>query len=416
MNKTKVDYLNGKLFPMILKFSIPAAISLLITAIYNIVDRMFVGNFNGTSALAGLSVCFPLSYMMMAFALMCSAGGSTFFSLFSGQNEPEKMNQSFGNAMVLVCVFEIILSALLLIFPNPILKVFGVTQTAYPYAILYYRIVALGCVFQGLSQLFCDFVRVSGKPVLGMCVTGIGAVTNIILDAVFIIVFDWGVTGAASATVIGQIISCGFAFWAAQMAMGFISLVYNSQLGKYGGDIAISVYAVISSIMTFVIMPASGISQGIQPIIGNNYGSGNYKRVISTLYQAAVFSVSITCFIWMIVLVFPKQILAAFGGTEEMLRIGISGLRINFCITPVLGFVMLATTFFQSINRPAPSIIITVLRQIVFLVPFIYVLPILFEINGIFFAQPISDLLATVLSILLVLKEKKRMMFNSALS
>ncbi len=164
MNETKVDYLNGKLFPMILKFSIPAAISLLITAIYNIVDRMFAGNFNRTSALAGLSVCFPLSYMMMAFALMCSAGGSTFFSLFSGQNEPEKMNQSFGNAMVLVCVFEIILSALLLIFPNPVLKVFGVTETAYPYAVLYYRIVALGCVFQGLSQLFCDFVRVSGKP------------------------------------------------------------------------------------------------------------------------------------------------------------------------------------------------------------------------------------------------------------
>ncbi len=168
--------------------------------------------------------------------------------------------------------------------------------------------------------------------------------------------------------------------------------------------------------MTFVIMPASGISQGIQPIIGNNYGAGNYRRVIETLCQAAVFSVSITCFIWMMVLVFPKQILGAFGGTEEMLRIGISGLRINFCITPVLGFVMLAATFFQSINRPAPSIIITVLRQIVFLVPFIYILPIFLEINGIFFAQPISDLLATVLSVLLVLKEKKRMMRNSVVS
>lgn len=448
MNETNVDYLNGKLFPMILKFSIPAAISLLITAIYNIVDRMFVGNFNGTSALAGLSVCFPLSYMMMAFALMCSAGGSTFFSLFSGQNEPKKMNQSFGNAMVLVCVFEIILSVFLLIFSDPILKIFGVTKTAYPYAVLYYRIVALGCVFQGLSQVFCDFVRVSGKPVLGMCVTGIGAVTNIILDAVFIIMFDWGVIGAASATVIGQffsaffgaylvfgnrtqvkisknifhldrelclqIISCGFAFWVAQMAMGFISLVYNSQLGKYGGDIAISVYAVISSIMTFVIMPASGISQGIQPIIGNNYGSGNYKRVISTLYQATLFSVFITCFIWMIVLVFPKQIIAAFGGTEDMFRIGISGLRINFCITPVLGFVMLATTFFQSINRPVPSIAITVLRQVVFLVPFIYILPVFFEITGVFIAQPISDMLATILSIGLVLKEKRRMIGKNA--
>ena len=444
MNEKPGDYLNGKLFPMILKFSAPAAISLLVTAVYNIVDRIFVGNFNGTSALAGLSVCFPLSYMMMAFALMCSAGGSTFFSLFSGQDEPDKMNKSFGNAFVLVCIFEIALSVLLLLFPNPFLKLFGVTETSYPFAILYYRIVALGCLFQGLSQLFCDFVRVSGKPILGMCVTGIGAVTNIILDAVFIIIFDWGVAGAAAATVIGQIfstlfgaylvfgnrtlvciskqifrldkklciqiISCGFAFWVAQMAMGFISLVYNSQLGKYNGDAAISVYAVVSSIMTFVIMPASGISQGIQPIIGNNYGSGNYKRVMETLYQATLFSVSITCIIWLAVLFFPRQILAAFGGTEEMFQIGVTGLRINFCITPVLGFVMLATTFFQSINRPTPSIVITVLRQVVFLVPFLYIFPAFWDVNGIFFAQPISDMLATLLSLNLVWKEKKHMM------
>lgn len=443
MKNQNVDYLNGKLFPMILKFSIPAAISLLITAIYNIVDRMFVGNFNGTSALAGLSVCFPLSYMMMAFALMCSAGGSTFFSLFSGKNEPERMNKAFGNAFVLVCGFEILLSIILLLLPDLFLNLFGVTETAYPYAIQYYRIVALGCLFQGLSQLFCDFVRVSGKPVLGMCVTGIGAVTNIILDAVFIVIFDWGVVGAATATVIGQflsalfgaflvftnrtqvrisgtifrpekrlclqILSCGFAFWVTQIAMGFISLVYNSQLGKYGGDIAISVYAVISSVMTFVIMPASGISQGIQPIVGNNYGSGNYKRVMSTLWQGTFLSVSITCVIWLIVLLFPKQLLAAFGGTEEMFQIGVSGLRVNFCITPVLGFVMLATTFFQSINRPVPSIVITVLRQIVFLVPFLYLLPLLLGINGIFIAQPISDLVATILSLYLVLHEQKRM-------
>lgn len=443
--KTKsVDYLNGKLFPMILRFSIPAAISLLITSIYNIVDRMFVGNCNGTSALAGLSVCFPLSYTMMAFALMCSAGGSTLFSLFSGKKETDNMNKSFGNAIVLVCIFEVLLSVMLLLFPNPILKIFGVTKTAYPYALSYYRIVALGCLFQGLSQLFCDFVRVSGKPILGMCVTGIGAVTNIILDAVFIIGFDLGVVGAAAATVIGQvlsavfgaclvfgnrtqvriskkifylekrlclqIISCGFAFWVAQMAMGFISLVYNSQLGKYGGDIAISVYAVISSIMTFVIMPASGISQGIQPIIGNNYGAGNYKRVMSTLWKSTVFSVSITCIVWLAVLFFPKQILAAFGGTEEMFSIGVAGLRINFCITPVLGFVMLATTFFQSINHPNPSIVITLLRQVVFLVPFIYVLPVFLEMNGIFFAQPISDMIATLLSLYLIQKEQRDMM------
>lgn len=309
-----LEFQNGKIFPLIVKYSVPAAISLLITAIYNIVDRIFVGNFNGTSALAGLSVCFPLSYMMMAFGLNCSAGGSTLFSLFSGQKEQKKMNRSFGNAVTLVIISEIILTAALFFFMDPMLKIFGVTATSYVHASVYYRIVIIGCLFQGLTQVFCDFIRVSGNPVLGMCVTGSGAITNIILDAVFVAGMGWGVTGAAWATVIGQIvstvlgivlimagktqaevkkeifipekkicmkiISCGFAFWVAQMAMGFISLVYNSSLGKYGGDAAISVYAVVASIMTFVIMPASGISQGIQPIIGNNYGALKYRRYI----------------------------------------------------------------------------------------------------------------------------------------
>ena len=306
MQKTN-DFTHSALFPMILKFSIPAAISLLITAIYNIVDRMFVGNFVGTSALAGLSICFPLSFMMVAFGLTCSAGGASLFSLFAGNGEQKKMNSAFGNSLVLVVVFEAALTVFLLALQDPILRLFGVTETAYPYASAYYTIVALGCLFQGLTLVFCDFVRVSGRPVLGMLVTGIGAVTNIALDAVFVGVLHWGVVGAAWATVAGQvlsaafgaalvltgktnaqlnretfrfqpgiaqkIVSCGFAFWIAQMAMGLISLVYNSQLGKYGGDNAISVYAVVSSVMTFVIMPASGTSQGIQPIVGNNYGA-----------------------------------------------------------------------------------------------------------------------------------------------
>lgn len=442
MNDANV-FAKGKLFPMILKFSIPAAISLLITAIYNIVDRIFVGNFIGTSALAGLSICFPLSFMMVAFGLTCSAGGSSLFSLFAGKNDQRSMNQVFGNALMLVVAFELLLSVLLLLFSEPILRVFGVTETAYPYASVYYRIVTLGCLFQGLTLVFCDFVRVSGKPVLGMFVTGVGAVTNILLDAVFVAVLKWGVAGAAWATVLGQIVSalfgaflifsgksrveirkdtfsfdsglarrivsCGFAFWIAQMAMGLISLVYNSQLGKYGSDTAISVYAVVASIMTFVIMPASGISQGIQPIVGNNYGAGDYRRVMSTLYQGSGLSVGITCVIWVAVMLFPRQILMAFGATEEMLAIGIPGLRTNFCITPILGFVMLATTFFQSIAKPLPSIIITFLRQILFLIPFLYLFPALWGINGIFAAQPVSDALALVLSLILVVRERNCM-------
>ena len=440
MSQTE-EFSQGKLFPMIVRYSVPAAITLLITAIYNIVDRIFVGNFCGTSALAGLSVCFPLSFLMMAVALTCSAGGASLFSLFHGSGETKDMSRSFGNSYLMVVVFELVLTVLLLLLTDPILQLFGVTETCYVYAVEYYRIVALGCIFQGISQVCCDFVRVSGKPVMGMCVTGIGAVTNIILDFLFVVVFDMGVQGAAVATVIGQfcsaafgsvlifsgrtlvkitgdifrirtglaarIISCGFSFFIAQVAMGLISLVYNGQLGKYGGDTAISVYAVVSSVMTFVIMPASGISQGIQPILGNNYGAGKYHRVMETLGKASVLSVGITCVIWVGVLLFARQLIFLFGGGEEMVAIGVSGLRINFVITPILGFVMLATTFFQSLGKPAPSILITAFRQIIFLIPFIYILPVFLGINGIFWAQPISDAFALVLSLGLTLRERK---------
>ena len=442
--KEENEFRTGKLMPMILRFSIPAAASLLITAIYNIVDRIFVGNVVGTSALAGLSVCFPVSYIMMAFALDASSGGSTLYSIFAGREDRKQMNRSFGNAVSLVVISEIILTIVMQIFADPILNVFGVTETCYEYAKAYYCIVVLGCVFQGLTQVVNDFVRVSGHPILGMCVTGSGAVTNIILDAVFVVGFKWGVEGAAWATVIGQIVStvfglvlvvkkkvnvdvsadalkldgrfagkivsCGFAFWVAQMAMGLISLVYNGQLGKYGGDTAISVYAVVSSVMTFVIMPASGISQGTQPIIGNNYGAGDYKRVMKTFELSTLVSVGITSVIWLVVMIFPKQILAAFGGTQEMFEIGVSGLRLNFIITPVLGFVMLATTFFQSLEKPLESIVITMLRQVVVLIPLIIILPKFFGTDGIFMAQSVSDGLATVLSLILVVSTGRKLL------
>lgn len=437
--QSKSDFSTGKVLPLILKFSIPAAISLLITAIYNIVDRIFVGNFNGNTALAALAICFPLSFMMIAFGLMCSAGGSTIFTLYRGQNDSKKANASFASAFWLTVIFEVLLSIILWVFADFFLKIFGVTQTTYVLAKQYYNIVVIGCLFQGLTLVFCDFVRVSGKPVIGMLVTGIGAVTNIILDAIFVGVLGLGVEGAAYATVIGQVVSavfgaylvfggktlvritkdtfaidkeisrkvlnCGFAFWVAQIAMGFIALVYNSQLGKYGGDVAISVYAIISSIMTFVIMPASGISQGIQPLVGYNYSVGNSKRVKDIFYQASALSVGVTLVIWLITELFPGAIIRMFGGGSELMKIGIPALRVNFIIAPVLGFVMLATTFFQSIGKPTASTVITLVRQVLLLIPLIYILPLCFEQIGIFYAQPVSDFVATIISLILIKRE-----------
>lgn len=156
--KNNADFSKGKLFPLILRFSIPAAISLLVTAIYNIVDRIFIGNFSGETALAALSICFPLSFLMIAFGLMCSAGGSTLFTIFRGRNEMEKANATFSTAFLCTAFFEILLTTVLLLFPDMFLKIFGVTDTTYDMAMEYYKIVAMGCLFQGLTFVCCDFV------------------------------------------------------------------------------------------------------------------------------------------------------------------------------------------------------------------------------------------------------------------
>lgn len=204
------DFSTGKISTMILKFSIPAAVSLLITAIYNIVDRMFIGNVNGSTALAALSICFPLSFMMIAFGLMCSAGGSTLFTLLRGKGDEVGANRAFSSAFLLTILFEVSLSIVLLVFAPTFLKLFGVTERTYDLALQYYKIVSLGCVFQGLTFILCDFVRVSGKPIMGMWVTTLEAVTNIILDAIFVAGLGWGVQGAAWATIIGQVVSVVF--------------------------------------------------------------------------------------------------------------------------------------------------------------------------------------------------------------
>lgn len=192
----------------------------------------------------------------------------------------------------------------------------------------------------------------------------------------------------------------------AQIAFGFISLIYNVYLGKYGGDLAISVYAIISSIMTFVIMPASGLSQGLQPILGYCYGSKNYERVMEMMKVGCFISTAITTVIWALVQLFPSQLVYLFGGAnnQDLMELGVTALRINFSFIPIVGFVMLCITFFQAIGHARPSILLTLIRQVLALVPFIIGLPMLIGVKGIFFAQPASDLITLLVSIWLLKK------------
>lgn len=428
----------SKAFPLIMKYSTPAIIALLISAIYNIVDRMFVGNYVGDLGLAALSVCFPITFVIIGIGLLASAGGGTLFALKLGEKDEQGANQAFGNAFSYVFLLELIVSILLLFGGSKILRLLGASDAVFPFAKQYYDIVVMGTIFQGLTFVLNDFTRVSGKVVLALLITGSGALINIILDAWFVIGLGYGVQGAALATVIGQVASTliglwvifskktllrpqkqyfklnkrliseitklGVALFIAQIAFGFISLVYNVYLGKYGGDLAISVYAIISSIMTFVIMPASGLSQGMQPILGYCYGAKLYERVKYMMKTGCIISTVITTMIWIFVQLFPTGLVYLFGGAknEALMSLGVTALRINFSLIPIVGFVMLCITFFQAIGMAKPSIVLTLVRQVLALVPFIIILPIFFGVEGIFFAQPISDLITLVIAALLL--------------
>lgn len=430
----------SKAFPLIMKYSTPAIVALLISAIYNIVDRMFVGNYVGDIGLAALSICFPVTFVIIGFALLVSAGGGTLFALKLGEKDLESSNQAFGNAFLYVIILESLVMILLWIAGDSFLRILGASDVVLPVAKQYYYIMLIGSVFQGLTFVFNDFTRVSGKVNLALLISASGAIINIILDAWFVIKLGWGVEGAAIATVMGQVASAvigfivifgghtvirvkkdyfkikksvikqisklGVSLFIAQVAFGFISLIYNVCLGKYGGDLAISVYAIISSIMTFVLMPASGLSQGLQPILGYCYGAKNYYRVIHMMKIGCFISTIITTVIWALVQVFPSQLVYLFGGANnpDLMMLGVSALRINFSFIPIIGFVLLCITFFQAIGHAIPSIGLTLIRQVIALVPFILVLPIFMGVKGIFFAQPASDLITLVVAIWLLKK------------
>lgn len=430
----------SRAFPLIMKYSTPAIIALLISAIYNIVDRMFVGNYVGDIGLAALSICFPITFIVMGFALLVSAGGGTLFALKLGEKDIENSNRAFANSFLYIIGLELVVTLVLWIVGDSFLKVLGASEVVLPVAKQYYFIMLVGSVFQGLTFVFNDFTRVSGKVNLALIISASGAIVNNVLDAWFIIGLGWGVEGAALATVLGQVVSAligfyivfgghtvikikkdyfkiqlsiiqkisklGVSLFIAQIAFGFISLIYNVYLGKYGGDLAISVYAIISSIMTFVIMPASGLSQGLQPILGYCYGSKNYERVMEMMKVGCFISTAITTVIWALVQLFPSQLVYLFGGAnnQDLMELGVTALRINFSFIPIVGFVMLCITFFQAIGHARPSILLTLIRQVLALVPFIIGLPMLIGVKGIFFAQPASDLITLLVSIWLLKK------------
>ncbi|MDE7433231.1 MAG: MATE family efflux transporter [Lachnospiraceae bacterium] len=433
---------------LMLKYSLPAIATSLVNSIYNIVDQIFVGNSVGELGNAATNVAFPLVMIITTLAMTFGAGSATSFSLFLGRKEENKAKSIVGNGMTLMVLCGIAVSALSLIFLRPLLTAFGGRGQTLEYAVEYTRIVALGIPFAMLGTGASQLIRADGSPRYAMVATLSGAVLNCILDPIFIFGFNMGMSGAAIATIIGQIVSgililayftrfktfklkmkyfrlkrvsiaqifrLGLAAGINQLTVTIVQIVMNNTLGhygelsQYGRDIPLACVGVISKVSSIFASINFGLSQSVQPIIGFNYGAGNYSRVKDTFKKALTIVTCVSVAAFLCFQIFPRQIISIFGNGNEMYyEFALRYFHIFlFCIF-IVGAQILCTQFFPSIGKGGVGTFVSLSRQVIFLLPLVIVFPLIWGIDGVLWAGPIADGASGIMSLLLVRREMKR--------
>ncbi|MCD8021217.1 MAG: MATE family efflux transporter [Clostridiales bacterium] len=434
---------------LLVQFAIPSIIAMLVSALYNIVDQLFIGQAVGTLGNAATNVAFPLSTSCVALALMFGIGGASCFNLDMGRGEKEKAVYYIGNAITCLFGAGLILCIFAQIFLTPMLKVFGAPDDVLPYAQAYVRVTSIGFPFLILTTGGGHLIRADGSPRMAMICNLTGAIINTILDALFVLVFGWGMTGAALATIIGQIISAfiviryllhfktlplgakhlrpqgkyvievaqiGMASFCNQIAMMVVQIVMNNSLTYYG---ALSVYGesiplacagIVVKVNQVFFSIVIGISQGNQPVVSFNYGARNYDRVRKA-YRLAIIAGSVISIISFIVFqTFPRQILALFGtGTPEYFEFGTRFFRIYLFFVWVDALQPITSTFFTSIGKPAKGVFLSLTRQIIFFLPLLLILPYFMGVEGCTYVAPIADCLAAIVTVIMAFLEFRSM-------
>lgn len=444
MNKKQLELKEAPVLRLLLKYSIPAIVGMIVNALYNVVDRMFIGNMvKDPLAMSAVGLTFPFVLVIFGFCMLIGIGGSSRISIFLGENNPEKANHILGNMLSLIVGLMLSITVIGSIFKVPILYFLGASEDTIFYASEYIQIILLGSVFQGLSYCFNTTMRAEGNPKKAMLTMLIGAGANIILDPIFIGFFGLGIAGAAWATILSQaismtwvlshyftkesvlkfqrkyfrlrfdivkgIISIGMAPFLVQIASGSISAIANNTLRFYGGDLAIGAMAIVNSIAAFIMMPVFGINQGSQPIIGFNYGAKQYHRSKQAWKLAALGATAICTLGFLIVQLFPYQLLRAFTPNPELISIGVDGMRKLLILLPIVGFQVVSANYFQAIGKATKSMILSMLRQVIILIPLMLILPNFWKINGIWFAFPMADICSSMITGILIFREMKHL-------
>lgn len=433
---------------LILKYSLPAIASSLVNSIYNVVDQIFVGNSVGELGNAATNVVFPLVLIVVALAMTFGVGGASAFSLYLGSKEEQKAKSVAGTSLTLTLLTGVVLAVLTLLFLRPILTAFGGRGQTLEYAIEYTRIVAFGTPLAMLGTGASQLIRADGSPRYAMLSTTLGAVLNAVLDPILIFGFDLGMSGAAWATVIGQLVSSvlilryfgrfqsvtlerrdylprkssvlrilkiGIAAGAMQFASTVISIVMNNVLGyygelsPYGRDIPLACVGIITKVAALFDGVSLGIAQSMQPIIGYNYGAGNYDRIKTAFRKVGRIIAGISFAAFLCFQLFPHQITAIFGGGDAMyFAFAARYFRIHLFCTFIVGPQLLCTQFFPSIGKRGKGVVVSLLRRVFLLLPMLLIFPLFLGIDGVLWAGPVADGLAGVISLLLVRHEMKK--------
>lgn len=421
---------------LLVQYSVPAIIASVATSLYNIVDSIFIGRGVGAMAIAGLAITFPLMNLVIAFCTLIAVGGATISSIFLGQKNITRATDVVNNVMVLCLLHSVIFGGLTLLFLDPILYFFGATDETISYAREFMRIILYGTpvsyVFIGLNNL----MRATGYPKKAMISALLSVLVNIILAPILIFGLDWGIAGAATATVCGQFVAfiwvlchfiskksyihferennwfkgsiikriyaIGMSPFLMNVCACVVVIFINRALLDYGGDagnLCVGAYGILNRTTMFFVMIVFGVTQGMQPILGFNYGAGNWERVKKTLYIGIWLGVGITTVGWIISELMPAKVSSLFTVDDDLIALASRAFHIYFICYPVVGCQIVIQNFFQSVGKPKISIFLSLTRQLLFLIPFLIILPRYFQVDGVWASMAASDVIAFIFAI-----------------
>ena len=447
MEKLVADLGTEKISKLLIKQAVPATIGILVMSLNMIVDTIFVGQWIGVLAIAAITVVLPIAFLISSIGMGIGIGGSSIISRALGADNSKKAFLTFGNQICLTLILAFIFVTLGNVFSAPILNLFGAKGDILPIASEYFGVIIYGVPFLAFAMMGNPVIRAEGKPKFAMYAMMVPAVLNVLLDVLFIKFFDWGMWGAGLATsmsyascglyilyfflsslselkiipknfklkfiIVKEIFALGGVSIVRQGAISVLMIVLNYSLFTYGGEISIAIFGIINRVMMFALSPVLGISQGFLPVAGFNIGAEKKDRVKETIKKSIYFGSILGTIIFVGILVFREQIIWIFTNDTILLENTPSAMLIVFFATPIITMQLIGSAYFQAAGKALPALLLTLLKQGIFLIPLAYVLPMYYGVNGVWWSFPIADILSTIVTVLVLKREVDKNLVNS---